>query len=205
MTNIFLSQFLAWAPSIFIFLILILAIFHSLSARQKYFNIFRKLSFKKLVYFVLGTSAVFDFSLVLIQYFVWSGNGFSVFFLPPYQPWSYFISYCFFHFFLANIITLFISSLIFFVFKIYQKYRPGFINNNELFLLFLASLLISWPKIIIFVGLFLGLGIIYVLFNNIILKRPGINWISLILLALILSLLGASYLLQVFNLNVLWI
>lgn len=205
MANLFFNQFLIWSPWVLTLLILILAILHSLSARYKYLSIFKKLSFKRLVYLLLGVSFIFDVSLVFIQYYAWHSDSFSRLFLPPYQPWSYFISYSFFHFFLANIITLFVTTLTILVFKIFQKYKREFITNEELWLLVLACLLISWPQIIVFLGIFLALSVIYTLFSFFVLKKQGINWSQLIIGALIIVFFAGSVLLQVLNLMVLMI
>lgn len=205
MLRFFIGQFLIWAPWIFSLLIIILAILHYFSHSNSHLAIFKKISFKGLAWFLIIVSFVYDLGLMAIQYYIWHNNSFSVLFLPPYQPWSYFISYCFFHFFLANLISIFIAFLVFLIFKIFKKFRDSFINIEEIFLLFLASLLISWPRVIIFLMMFLGLSLVYSLFAKLIFKKEGMSWPLVIGAALLLSYLLANYFLNLLNLSVLYI
>lgn len=205
MLYFFLHQFLVYCPLVFAGIILLLILASYLSEFCKKLKIFRKISFKKLIWLLIGATVVFDFGLSLVQYFVWRANSFSRFFLPPYQSWDYFLSYSFFHFFLADILSLFSALFFYVIFKTFKKYKGHFISECELNLLFLASLLIAWPKILFFIPLLLFLGVLFSLFNFLVLKKGNINWPSLIILALLLSFLGAGYFLKLTGLEVLFI
>jgi hypothetical protein len=162
-------------------------------------------SFKKLAYFLIGITGIFDVGLTLVQYFVWESNSFSRFFLPPYQPWSYFLSYSFFHFFLADIISLCLALFFYAIFKVFKKYKPQFISESELDLLFLGSLLIASPKILFFIALLLFLSILSSLFNLLVFKKSEINWPLLIILSLLLSFFWSGYFLSLVGLGGLFI
>ncbi len=205
MLYFFLNQFLVYCPLIFSGIILVLIILIYLSDFYKKLKIFQKISFKKLAWFLIGATLIFDFGLVLVQYFVWQSNNFSSFFLPPYQPWSYFLSYSFFHFFLADIVSLFLALFFYSIFKVFGKYKAQFISDRELDLLFLASLLIASPKILFFIPLLLFLGVLSSLFNFLVFKKMSISWQRLIILALLLSFLGAGYFLKLIGLGTLFI
>lgn len=205
MLYFFLNQFLVYGPLIFSGIIIILMILIYLSDFYKKLKIFQKLSFKKLAYFLIVATLIFDVGLVGVQYFVWQANSFSIFFLPPYQPWSYFLSYSFFHFFLADVVSLFLALFFYLIFKAFKKYKTQFISERELDLLFLSSLLIASPKILFFISSLLLLGILSSLFNFIVFKKMSISWPRLIIFTLLLSFLGAGYFLRLIGLGTLFI
>lgn len=200
MIQFYFNQLLIFGPKIFFLIIFLLV---GLVHFFKNLTFFKNVNYKILIYLVLGLSFLYSIMLTVIQYFIWAKNSFSLFFLPPYQPWSYFISYSFFHFFFSQLITLFIALLIYFIFKFFKKYKPEFITSEAISLLFLSSLMSPWPIVIIFLALFLILSLFLALFNLFFYKKEGINWFFPIFSSLILSFFIGSYLVSVFGLGVL--
>jgi hypothetical protein len=197
--DFFFSEVLVWLPWSFSLVILLLIITKLWLKKYKIYRLWRleNLSFLKLVKLTVGATVLFDLFLTLLQYLTWHNSAFSQFLLPPYQPWSYFIGYSFFNFWLANLLTLVAALLFFLVFKIIKKLKPEAGSGEELNLVLLLSLLLAWPRILIFIPLFLFLSLLYILVNLLVIKQKRSSLsIPLLAAALTVFLFGA-YLINV--------
>lgn len=166
------SWFLVWLPLIFSGIIILLAVLNNSGYKKINFFVF---SNKKLIIaFLLGT-VLFKIFLSGLQYLVWQQSAFSHFFLPPFTPISYFLKYSFFHFWLNGSLTLITALLLFLIFRLIKKYRVDIISQQELSLLLLSSLLIAWPKIIIFIPFLFLSSLLFLIFNLLVKKQGNIK------------------------------
>lgn len=198
LTKFIFAWFLSWLPLVITSAIILLLVVNNFWANIKFLN---KLSTKKLIYIFLGFSILFNLILSTSQYITWQSSDFSRFFLPPHTPLSYFIRYSFFHFWLANIISVMCSFGFFFIFKLIKKYRTEIISDQELLLILLSSLLVGWPKFVIFVPLFLAVALIFTLINLLIFRRAKNNLNLPIIISLLVTFLAGNYLINFLSLS----
>lgn len=203
LTNFFFSYFLSGAPLVFSTIILVIIIFNFFSNHLKNFLFIKKISAGRLILVLLVTTILFNLALSVLQYLIWHSHPFTLLFLPPHQPWSYFLRYAFFHFWLADILALIVASIFYCFLSLLRKYKEGIISRDNLNLLTLSCLLLGWPKVIIFIPLFFIFSVIDSIINITIFKNKTINISSSILIALLTVFLFANYLLSFFNLAVL--
>ncbi|MEW5805292.1 MAG: hypothetical protein AB1721_00985 [Patescibacteria group bacterium] len=136
---------------------------------QKFFTFVRSLFFLVLVFAGLRI-----FSLYLVQYLIWSKTEPFVYFLPPHQPISYFLSYAWLHFAKLPAFNFFLSAFLFFLIFLGAKLSRGrFFYSEEHYSGGIAILLNSWPDnffVFILVLAFGCLGFVlrsaYLLFKN---------------------------------------
>jgi hypothetical protein len=196
----FFSWFLVWLPLVFSGGIIFLVILNNTDYKKPNFLVFNN---KKLVIIFLLGSVFFKIFLSVLQYLVWQNSSFAHFFLPPFTPITYFLKYSFFHFWLSGVLTLISGSLLFFVFKIFKKYRHSAVNNQELSLIFLSGLILSWPKIIVFILFLFCFSFLFLIINLVIKKKAiaSIKWP--VILALVASFFFGGYLINLLSLSVL--
>lgn len=184
-SEIFFSEILTVLPLFFLGIFLIIAFLKIIFPR------FAQPSFKRLALYVVVGTVIFNILLSWLQYQVWRDGGFTAYLLPPHQPWSYFIRYAAFNFWLADVLALAVAGVIYGVFFIFDYFKKGAISEKDLGLVLLLTLLVGWPKSLIFVPLFLALAIIFVAVSKIFFKnnRIYLTW-PLMLAALAVSLFG---------------
>ena len=177
--------------------ILVMFLNYFLSER-KYLVFLKKLTTTRLIYILIGGTLLFDLLLSGLQYLVWKQGAFSNFFLPPYQPITYFLRYSFFHFFIANILVLFFALAFYLILRLVKKYRSSLIIQENLSLILLASLLVSWPNLVLFIPLFLLLAVIFLILNKKYLNLP-----LAVILSLTIVFIFGDYLINFLSLSVL--
>lgn len=113
------------------------------------------------------------------QYDVWKNNEMSRFFLPPHQSIIYFYQYSFFHFWLPYVLDLAISLVWMFCLVLLQKYgNKRFLDEKEIALGFFTSIVVGWPRFIVYIFSLFGLLIAKQTFNYYILKKKDLIQMS---------------------------
>jgi|GEM_PF-1835601 hypothetical protein len=225
------GPFAIWAPTVFTALVVLILVWRELAKRRRIKgagikNIIEKASVakeqikgkwlksiikkvfveksfftdKRLVIGVLVASFAFAAFLTVSQYYVWSLSAIGRFFLPPAQP-TYFINYAFLHFWLGRLISLFLSLLIFGIFYLIRRYRHV-LSQTEINLVFLACLLVAWPRQVFLIPLFFLLAILKLIIIALIYKNKGFREIKInifwpLILAMLLSLIFGGYLIRI--------
>jgi len=203
LAKLFFSGFLTWTPLVFSGLILLIVALNHFFSKKSCFNFLQKLTSSRLIYILIGATLLFDLLLSGLQYMVWQNAAFSRLFLPPYQSITYFLHYSAFHFFAANILVLVFASAFYLVLRLIRKYRADIITKEELNLVFLISLLVSWPHVVLLVPLFLLLAIIFSVFNLLVFKKNQTGLALPIILSSIIIFLFGTYLINFLSLSVL--
>lgn len=89
------------------------------------------------------------------QYQLWSAGGQTMFLLPPYQSFDYFIYYARYHFFNSYLVSLLIGILFFFgAKKLNQKYDGRFFEEIEPYLLLVSLFATGTPGWIAYLFVF---------------------------------------------------
>jgi hypothetical protein len=203
LVKVFFSWFLGYAPLLFSGAILLIVLLNYFFKKRTWLKSLIKIETKKLIIILLGATIFYNLLLSVLQYFVWQGSAFTRFFLPPFQSLGYFLGYAGFHFWFAGALT-FISALIFFlIFKLLRKYRTDIISQEELNLLLLSGLLVSWPKIIILVLLFLLITLFWSIVNLLVFKKKNNNLSLPLILSLVTTFILGNYLIIKLSLTVL--
>lgn len=83
--------------------------------------------------------------LVAAQYWAWSTTLPGRYFLPPYQPISYFLQYSFTHYAASTLLTLALALGIAGVLTALRRYRPPVFADEDIPLFFSIMMLIGWP------------------------------------------------------------
>jgi hypothetical protein len=198
LAKFFFSWFLTWLPMVFSGAVILVILLNYFLPNRKYLVFLKKLTTIKLIYILIGSTLFFNLLLSGLQYLVWKQGGFSSFFLPPYQSIAYFLRYSFFHFFIANILVLFFALAFYLILRLVKKYRSSLISQEDLSLVLLAGLLVSWPNLILFIPLFLLLAVIFVVSKNEQLSLP----LAIVVSLTIIFILG-DYLINILSLSVL--
>lgn len=202
-TKVFFAWFLPWLPLVFAGLITLVAALNNLLPSRKFLVFLKKITTLKLVYTLIGATFFYNIFLSILQYFIWQNSPFSRFFLPPYQPISYFFGYVFLHFWLAAILTLVCSLAFYLFFKLVRKYRHDVISQKELPLVLLVSLLVGWPNFVVLLPTFFILALIFSLINLLVFKKnnSSLTWPLISSLLMVFSL--GWYLIRILSLSVL--
>lgn len=123
-------------------------------------------------------------SLTILQYILWQAGPLGVYFLPPYQPITYFLGYSFIHFFASLFLTIVATASVVVIFVFFQKLR-GMKDGRELWVrgeeyIFLAgAFLLRWPLMIpyLFLGILVSIG--YLVAVNCFLRRGNMFFINI--------------------------
>jgi len=202
------GPFAVWAPVVFVALVVLILVWRGL-IKEKWFKKIIKKDFsvwepiftdKRLIVGTLIAGLIFAVFLTASQYYVWSLSAIGRFFLPPAQP-TYFINYAFLHFWLGRLIGLFLSLLIFGIFYLIRHYRRA-LSRAEINLVFLACLLVAWPRQVFLIPLFFLLAILELIIITLIYKNKGFREIKInifwpLILAMLLSLIFGGYLIRI--------
>jgi len=203
LTKFFFSGFLVWAPFVISGLIILILIAKKLIPNYKYLKFLKKISTIKLAYIVIALTFLFNVLLTVIQYFVWHNSPFAHFFLPPFTPINYFLGYIFLHFWFSIILSFVFSLIFYFIFTLIKKYRDDVVNREELPLILLASLLVGWPKFVVFVPTFFLVALIFSISNLLVFKKKNNSLSWPLIISLIIVFLGGTYLINLLSLSVL--
>lgn len=123
---------------------------------------------KKII--IIGIFLFFVLSLIVLvsqsffAYSYWKQGPVSKYLIPPSTSISYFLHYCFTHYYLGFLLGMggaFLTGVLFWIFK--KKNR---INSSEMWLMILGAFFSGWPDLIIFLGITFVLAIFYSLIQN---------------------------------------
>lgn len=195
--NFFFGQFLVWLPWSFSLIILLSIGLRFVPNKLKFWQRFKKIPIFNIVILLVGATLFFDIFLTILQYITWSHSAFSKFLLPPYQPLTYYLRYSLYNIWLADIITLIPAGLIWLIFLMLKKYKPDSVKMEEISLILLLTLLLGWPKSLIFIPLFFLITLLSAVINILFFKRSQINFLpAIIIAAVIIFFLGNAFISQ---------
>lgn len=200
-----LGPLVIWLPLVFSLIIISILIIKNIFKNFKIVK-FLKLNYltnKKLVVATFIFIFLFNSLLTGLQYYVWHSSAFSKFFLPPFQPLSYFMGYAYHHFWLAGILSLVVALAFFGVLQLIRKYKPDSISSDEIFLASLACLLVSWPRIIILIPLLFLITLLSGVIISLFFKNKQIIIFWPLVIGVLITLFFGQYFLYILGLNVL--
>lgn len=190
-----LNSLAAWAflpriPVLASFLVVIFFSIFFLVQSRGYFGKFSKyFSDKKLILFFIGFTLFYNTLLSALQYFVWHNSDFSKFFLPPFTPISYFLSYSFHHFWLDSLLAIIFALLIYLVFYSLRLFKKRTLSSSDERLILLFFLPIPWPGALLMLPLFLFLLLIFSLSILLIFKSKKVVFFWPLLISFLISFL----------------
>lgn len=112
--------------------------------------------------FCFGVFAQFcwAFYVAFLQYGAWKISKISVFLLPPYKNWSYFLSYVGWRIFLPLALALFSAFVLKFVCEfLNRRFGERFLEEEEGWLLALGVFLAGYPGFLFYIPMMLVAGI----------------------------------------------
>lgn len=123
----------------------------------------------KLFFTILGGWLILHgFLRSVYQYALWSSGPPGSYFLPPYEPISYFFQYSFTHYIAGLFLTaLFITAVAAFFYilqKIKETPERKFWKSGEEYIFFSGALLLRWPLVIPYLFLGIFAAIVYFVF-----------------------------------------
>ena len=159
-----LIPFLNWGQYFFYIILLLAA-----NKRFGWFNYFSEISYKALIWFVLGFKILYASASTIGQYYVWSSNSFTKLLLDKNaidfsvlrefsgklflfldNRFGYFFFYSWGRFWFEIIVSL-IAALAFYLFLIFlKKYKERFFEEGETALGFLLAFMVGWSNFIVF-------------------------------------------------------
>ena len=137
------------------------------------FAIQNKNHVKGFSYFAYGITILFVMRAVvftLILYKFWSDSVPGKYFLPPYQPISYFAHYSLTHFYFSLLLTLAATYGISFIFLIMQKYGSSMFLSGDIALYVSCCMLIRWPLLVPYTFTVFATAVLFVAMNSYIIK-----------------------------------
>jgi hypothetical protein len=123
--------------------------------------------FLKLFFYIfIGIIIIRSLTLTLLNYWLWSQQMITQWFLPPYSPISYLLKYSWHHYWFESTATILIAFIVFFgIYLFNKKFEENLFYSEERYLAGLGILATGWPNSLIFLCLVIFLGIIFHLFN----------------------------------------
>lgn len=170
---------------------------------------------------VIGFRVLLNLVQSITQYIVWSRDGLGrVFLTLPldeaspsilnnlpwifHQPKGYYLYYILSRFWQDTLIIILVAFFIWLLLRLVKNYKPAFFLPQDLPLVFLASLILGWPNLILLVPLVLILAVVLYLFE-IILKRQLYSALGLlVLIALVVIFFCGNSIMGYLSLNFLF-
>jgi len=123
--------------------------------------------FLRTIFFVfIGAIIIRSFSLMFLNYWLWSQELISQRFLPPYTPISYFLKYSWQNYWFEPVVSVLLAFIVFWgIYLFNKKFEENLFYKEERYLAGLGVLATSWPNCLIFLSLVLFLGIVFHLLN----------------------------------------
>ena len=123
--------------------------------------------FLRTIFFVfIGAIIIRSFSLMFLNYWLWSQELISQRFLPPYTPISYFLKYSWQNYWFEPVVSVLLAFIVFWgIYLFNKKFEENLFYKEERYLASLGILATGWPNCLIFLSLVLFSGIIFHLFN----------------------------------------
>lgn len=218
------GPWLAWLPSFFFWIVLILAGLRY--ARYPHLALLPKWlspSFRRLAWATIGFRIGYAAALTAGQYLVWTQSEFTRSFLsssissslltPVFARFfglfssnvSYFFVYAAGRWWLNVIFSLAIAFAFYGFLRLLERHNPRFFEAEEVHLGLLAALLAGWPGVVILLPLLFGSVVLVSLYRIIALREPYTTLGAPLLLAAAAALLGGQSFLRAIGLGVLWI
>jgi len=153
-----------------------------------------KEKFLKLIIYIFSSVIIFQSILfTILNWWLWSKQGLTQRFLPPYNSINYVLRYSWQHYWFESIVTIITAVLVFSgIYFLNKKFEKNLFYNEEKYLAALGILAVGWPNCLIFLCLVLFLGVVLHLISF--LFNKGRNrlsllyfWIPCALLILLLS------------------
>ncbi len=126
--------------------------------------------FSYFVYGIIVFSVMRAIIFTLLLYLFWSQSIPGKYFLPPYQPISYFIHYIFTHFYFSFLLALLTTGGISLIFLILKKYRKDAFQSGDIALYILCCMIIRWPLLLPYTFVVLAIAALFVIVNGYIIK-----------------------------------
>ena len=123
--------------------------------------------FLRTIFFVfIGAIIIRSFSLMFLNYWLWSQELISQRLLPPYTPISYFLKYSWQNYWFEPVVSVLLAFIVFWgIYLFNKKFEENLFYKEERYLAGLGVLATSWPNCLIFLSLVLFLGIVFHLLN----------------------------------------
>jgi len=123
--------------------------------------------FLRTIFFVfIGAIIIRSFSLMFLNYWLWSQELISQRFLPPYTPISYFLKYSWQNYWFEPVVSVLLAFIVFWgIYLFNKKFEENLFYKEERYLAGLGVLATGWPNCLIFLSLVLCLGIVFHLLN----------------------------------------
>ena len=155
------------------------AIFFLLAAAH--FTLFQKnraVFFSYFAYAIIALCAARAIAFTLLLYWFWSRSMPGTYFLPPYQPISYFLHYSFIHFYFSLLLTLMATGGISFVFLVLKKYRNNTFQPGDIALSICCCMIIRWPLLVPYTLAVFASAALFLAINRYIIKGRHIVSLS---------------------------
>ncbi|MHB9019569.1 MAG: hypothetical protein ACYC3G_01675 [Minisyncoccota bacterium] len=213
-----LVPFMNWGQYFFYLIILLIAA----NKRFAWFNFFSDLSYKFLIWLVVGFKVFYAIVETFSQYYVWSGNAFTKLLLDQNiidfnivkgfigklawifdNRFGYFIFYSWGRFWLGIVVSL-IAALLFYLFLVFlKKHKERFFDEGETELGFLLALMVGWSNFIVFLPLVFLSVVLVSVFRRIVFKEMYTTLGAPFLLSALIVLLFGKYIVDILGLTML--
>jgi len=117
----------------------------------------------KLITYIFSGAIIFQsiFSTIL-NWWLWSQQGITQRFLPPYSSINYVLGYSWQHYWFESIVTIFTAIAVSFAISFLNKrFENCLFYDEEKYLAALGILAVGWPNCLIFLSLVLFLGVLF--------------------------------------------
>jgi len=213
-----LSPFLNWGVPLFSLVVVFIA------ALKRFYNsdLISKISYRFLIWLVLGFKVLYASIETFSQYYVWSSNGFTKLFLDQNiidlniaqdffgkMTWifdnrfGYFLFYSWGRFWLEIAVSL-AAALAFYLFlRFLKKHKERFFEEGETELGFILALMIGWSNFIIFLPLVFLSVVLVSIFRMLVFKETYTTLGAPFLLAALIVLFFGNYIVDILGLTML--
>jgi hypothetical protein len=145
MSWLFTNSYIAWVPKIFYPLAFIAAAAFYFLNKEKRAKRYQRLAIGIVCF--RGAYALFE---TIGQYYVWSQNNFTRFFLPPHQSISYLFIYSGDHYWLNGVFAVACAALFVLLLKALRRHNERYFDDGEVELGAAVALIVGWPGFISF-------------------------------------------------------
>lgn len=213
-----LIPFMNWGQYFFYLLILFIAT----NKRFGWVSYFSALTYKFLIWLVLGFKVLYVAVETLSQYLVWADNKFTKSFLDQNiidfnivkdsfgklawifdNRFGYFIFYSWGRFWLEIVVSLIAAGAFYLFLGFLKKHKERFFEEGEVELGFLLALVVSWSNFIVFLPLVFLSVILVSIFRKVVFKEMYTTLGAPFLLAALIVLLFGNYLVTILGLSAL--
>ena len=179
------------------------AIFFLLAAAS--FTLFQKNRAAFFSYFacaVIALCVARAIAFTLLLHWLWSRSVPGKYFLPPYQPISYFVGYSFTHFYFSLLLALTATLGISFIFLFLKKYRNNTFQPGDIALYICCCMIIRWPLLLPYTIAVFASAALFLAINRYIIKGRHVVFLSrYFLFAAIPFIFFGNLMIQVFHLQ----